>query len=66
VIMDAPHAAIMFWGNDHRIASNDISRVVLDTDDAAPSTPQGLDGSRTSSKTTLFMTSATRICSKKA
>ncbi|MDP2240449.1 MAG: right-handed parallel beta-helix repeat-containing protein [Burkholderiales bacterium] len=34
VIADAPHAAIMFWGNDHRIVSNDISRVVLETDDA--------------------------------
>jgi hypothetical protein len=34
VIADAPHSAIMFWGNDHRIVSNDISRVVLETDDA--------------------------------
>jgi hypothetical protein len=34
VIAEAPHSAIMFSGNDHRIASNDISRVVLETDDA--------------------------------
>lgn len=33
VIADAPHAAIMFWGNDHRINSNDISNVVMETDD---------------------------------
>lgn len=32
-IADAPHSAIMFWGNDHRIVSNDISRVALETDD---------------------------------
>lgn len=33
-ITEAPHSAIMFWGNDHRIVSNDISRVAMETDDA--------------------------------
>lgn len=34
VISDAPHSAIIFRGNDHYIAYNNISRVVMDTDDA--------------------------------
>jgi hypothetical protein len=34
VISDAPHSAIIFAGNDHIIAYNNISRVVQDTDDA--------------------------------
>ncbi len=33
-ISDAPHSAIMFYGNDHLIAFNNISDVVQDTDDA--------------------------------
>lgn len=34
VLSDAPHSAIIFGGNDHLIAYNDISRVVLETADA--------------------------------
>lgn len=34
IIQNAPHLAIIFSGNDHRIIGNDISRVVLETADA--------------------------------
>lgn len=34
VISDAPHTAILFSGNDHLIAGNDISNVVNETGDA--------------------------------
>ena len=34
IIHDAPHAAIIFWGNDFLIAHNEIYRVCLETGDA--------------------------------
>lgn len=34
VISDGPHTGIMFFGNNHVIAYNDISRVALETGDA--------------------------------
>lgn len=34
IISDAPHNAIIFHGNDHLIAFNNISNVVQDTDDS--------------------------------
>ncbi len=34
VLRDGPHAAIVFHGNDHRIAGNLIERFVQETDDA--------------------------------
>jgi hypothetical protein len=33
-IHDAPHSAILFWGNDHLIEKNRIERVCLNTSDA--------------------------------
>ena len=33
LIHDAPHSAILFWGNDHVIEFNDIFKVCTETDD---------------------------------
>ncbi len=35
VLADAPHSAVMFDGNEHRIQRNEIFHVVTETDDAA-------------------------------
>ncbi len=34
LIHDCPHTAIMYWGNDMKITSNEIYRVVMETGDA--------------------------------
>jgi hypothetical protein len=34
VMHDAPHTAVLFWGNDHVLEFNDVSRVCAETGDA--------------------------------